>query len=37
MMANDYNPSDESLGCGAILLGIIISLAIWGAILGGCR
>ena len=34
---DDYNPSDESIGCAAIMLGVILALAIWGAILGGIR
>ena len=36
-MSSDYNPSDEGIGCAAAWLGIIIAMAIWGAILGGMR
>ena len=33
----DWQPSNEGIGCGAIMFGIVLALALWGWILGGCR
>ena len=30
----DWEPSDESIGCWSVLLGIVLALALWGWILG---
>lgn len=37
MSSNNWEPPDEGIGLGVIALGIILALAIWGAILGGLR
>jgi len=33
----DWQPSNEGIGCGAIMFGIVLALALWGWILGACR
>jgi len=33
----DWEPSDESVGCGVVLAVIIAALTLWGAIAGGMR